>query len=57
MQVIPELEDKLTGTALSVPTSNVSLLDLTVRLENEASYEDICEKIKEDLPNKRQTAH
>ena len=46
--MIPELEDKLTGTALSVPTSNVSLLDLTVRLENETSYEDICERIKEE---------
>ena len=37
----------MTGMAFRVPTSDVSVVDLTVRLEKEVSYEDICEKIKE----------
>ncbi|KAL3823231.1 hypothetical protein ACHAXA_003510 [Cyclostephanos tholiformis] len=46
-KVIPELNGKLTGMAFRVPTANVSVVDLTARLENGASYEDICAKIKE----------
>jgi len=44
--VIPELNKKLTGMAFRVPTSNVSVVDLTVELEKEASYEEICAEIK-----------
>ena len=47
IQVIPDLNGKLTGMAFRVPTSDVSVVDLTVRLEKEVSYEEICEKIKE----------
>ena len=44
--VLPELNGKLTGMAFRVPTSNVSVIDLTVELEKEASYEDICAAMK-----------
>ena len=46
-KVIPELDEKLTGMAFRVPTADVSVVDLTVRLEKEVSYEEICEKLKE----------
>jgi len=46
-KVIPELNGKLTGMAFRVPTPDVSVVDLTVRLEKEASYEEICAKLKE----------
>jgi glyceraldehyde 3-phosphate dehydrogenase len=46
-KVIPELKGKLTGMAFRVPTVNVSVVDLTVRLNKEATYEQICGKIKE----------
>merc|ERR1712098_132128 len=46
-KVLPELNGKLTGMAFRVPTPDVSVVDLTVRIEKEASYEDICAKIKE----------
>ena len=46
-KVIPELKGKLTGMAFRVPTVNVSVVDLTVKLTNDASYEQICAKIKE----------
>lgn len=45
-KVIPELEGKLTGMAFRVPTVNVSVVDLTVRLEKGASYDDIVECVK-----------
>ncbi len=45
-KVIPELNGKLTGMALRVPTPNVSVVDLTVRLEKGASYEAVCEAMK-----------
>jgi len=45
-KVIPELNGKLTGMAFRVPTPNVSVVDLTVRIQKEASYEEICAKIK-----------
>jgi len=40
-KVIPELNGKLTGMAFRVPTPNVSVVDLTVRLGKECSYDDI----------------
>lgn len=46
-KVIPELAGKLTGMAFRVPTPNVSVVDLTVRLEKGTAYEKICEAIKE----------
>jgi glyceraldehyde 3-phosphate dehydrogenase len=46
-KVIPELNGKLTGMAFRVPTSDVSVVDLTVNLKTEASYEDICAAMKE----------
>jgi len=45
-KVLPELNGKLTGMAFRVPTSDVSVVDLTVELENKASYEDICAAMK-----------
>ena len=45
--MIPELNGKLTGMAFRVPTPDVSVVDLTVRLAKEATYEEICAKIKE----------
>ena len=44
--VIPELNKKLTGMAFRVPTSDVSVVDLTVELVKEASYEDSCKAMK-----------
>ena len=46
-KVIPELNGKLTGMSMRVPTSNVSVVDLTVRLQKGASYDQIKEAIKE----------
>ncbi len=45
--VLPELNGKLTGMSFRVPTSDVSVVDLTVELENDASYEEICAAMKE----------
>jgi glyceraldehyde 3-phosphate dehydrogenase len=44
--VIPELNKKLTGMAFRVPTSDVSVIDLTVELEKPASYAEICAEMK-----------
>ena len=44
--VLPELNKKLTGMAFRVPTSDVSVVDLTVELNKEASYDDICKAMK-----------
>ena len=46
-KVIPSLYGKLTGMSFRVPTLDVSVVDLTCRLEKGASYEEIVEKIKE----------
>merc|ERR1712050_402825 len=46
-KVIPTLNGKLTGMAFRVPTPDVSVVDLTVRLGKETTYEEICAKIKE----------
>jgi len=45
-KVIPELNGKLTGMAFRVPTPDVSVVDLTVRLEKPATYKEICEVVK-----------
>jgi len=45
-KVIPELNKKLTGMSFRVPTSDVSVVDLTVELNAEASYEEICAEMK-----------
>ncbi len=45
-KVIPELKGKLTGMAFRVPTADVSVVDLTVRLQKETSYEDIKKTFK-----------
>ena len=45
-KVIPELNGKLTGMSLRVPTLDVSIVDLTVNLARDASYEEICEVVK-----------
>ena len=44
--VIPELNKKLTGMSFRVPTSDVSVVDLTVELEKDASYAEICAEMK-----------
>ena len=44
--VLPELKGKLTGMAFRVPTSDVSVVDLTVELEKPAKYADICAAMK-----------
>ena len=60
-KVIPELNGKLTGMAMRVPTSNVSVVDLTCRLEKGASYDKIKEAIKKaaegDLKGMYQAKH
>lgn len=46
-KVIPELKGRLTGTSLRVPVADVSVVDLTVRLETPAKYEEICGAMRE----------
>lgn len=46
-KVIPELNKKLTGMAFRIPTSDVSVVDLTVELNTPTKYEDICKAMKE----------
>lgn len=46
-KVIPELNGKLTGMAFRIPTPDVSVVDLTCRLDKGASYEEICAAMKE----------
>ena len=50
-KVLPALNGKLTGMAFRVPTQDVSVVDLTVRIEKAASYEEICTAIKEASTN------
>ena len=45
-KVIPDLNGKLTGISVRVPSANVSLVDLTCRLEKGATYEEICAAMK-----------
>ena len=44
--VLPELKGKLTGMAFRVPTSDVSVVDLTIELEKPATYAEICAEMK-----------
>ena len=46
-KVLPELNGKLTGMSMRVPCSDVSVVDLTVELNKEATYEEICNAMKE----------
>ena len=46
-KVLPALNGKLTGMSLRVPTSDVSIVDLTVELAKEADYAEICAAMKE----------
>ncbi len=46
-QCIPAVKGKLTGMAFRIPTIDVSVVDLTVRLSRDTSYEEICEAIKQ----------
>ena len=50
-KVIPALNGKLTGMAFRVPTLDVSVVDLTCRIEKAASYEEICAALKEASEN------
>merc|ERR1719343_129009 len=50
--IIPELNGKLTGMSFRVPTINVSVVDLTARLDKGASYETVCAAIKDASDNK-----
>ena len=45
-KVIPELNGKLTGMAFRVPTTNVSVVDLTCTLKKDATYEEVCAAMK-----------
>ncbi len=46
-KVLPELNGKLTGMSMRIPSSDVSIVDLTVELNKECSYEEICAAMKE----------
>jgi len=50
-KIIPELHNKITGISFRVPVSNVSVIDLTVRLKKSSSYENICSVIKNASEN------
>lgn len=50
-KVLPELDGKLTGMAFRVPTANASVVDLTVRLQKETSYDAICKVFKTESEN------
>jgi len=50
-KVIPELSGKITGMSFRVPVLDVSVVDLTCRLEKPASYEEICQAIKKASEN------
>ena len=47
-KVVPELDGKLTGMAFRIPTPNVSVVDLTVRLKKESSFKEVMDKLKEE---------
>jgi glyceraldehyde 3-phosphate dehydrogenase len=50
-KVIPELQGKLTGIAMRVPTPDVSVVDLTASLIKPATYQEICDEIKRASEN------
>ena len=47
-KVLPKMNGKLTGMSFRVPTANVSVVDLTVNLQNETSYKKICDVMKKE---------
>lgn len=49
--VIPELKGKLTGMSFRIPTLDVSVVDLTCRLKNSTTYEEICKAVKDASEN------
>lgn len=49
--VIPELKGKLTGMSFRVPTLDVSVVDLTCRLEKSTTYDEICKAVREASEN------
>ena len=51
-KVIPSLEGKITGMAFRVPTANVSVVDLTVKLSKETSYDEVMKTLKSASENK-----
>merc|ERR1711924_468549 len=50
-KVLPEVNGKLTGMAFRVPTADVSVVDLTARIEKSATYDEICAAMKEASEN------
>ena len=50
-KVIPSLDGKITGMAFRVPTANVSVVDLTVKLSKETSYEEVMQTLKNASEN------
>ncbi|MBO6069486.1 MAG: aldehyde dehydrogenase, partial [Succinivibrionaceae bacterium] len=46
--VVPELDGKITGISMRVPTADVSLVDVTINLSTAADYEQICETIRKE---------
>ena len=50
-KIIPSLAGKITGMAFRVPTANVSVVDLTVKLESETSYDKVMQALKEASEN------
>ena len=52
-KVLPSMEGKLSGMAYRVPTANVSVVDLTVNLKSETSYEEICHVMCEASKSER----
>lgn len=50
-KVIPELNGKITGMSFRVPVLDVSVIDLTCNLEKEASYEEVCQAMKDASEN------
>ncbi|BAC24254.1 gapA [Wigglesworthia glossinidia endosymbiont of Glossina brevipalpis] len=51
-KIIPDLNGKITGTSFRVPTTNVSVVDLTVKFKKETSYKEVCNAIKYESKNK-----
>ena len=50
-EVLPNLKGRLTGMSFRVPTLDVSVVDLTVKLKNNTTYEEICNEIKRASEN------
>ena len=51
-QVIPELKGRMTGMSFRVPTNDVSVVDLTARLEHPATYHDVCVAMENAAQNR-----